>query len=205
MEYIRTDVRHEFLRDKNDFFENLVGKGRLNVFYTDMRAEELVMAIRFLRKNTNVGMVCIDYMQLLKMIRGPQMRQEALKEICLMLKDAAVDTGLPIMLAAQFNRTVLAEADLSPTNIREAGDIEQIANLILGLWNRNFEGFSRDGNVDKNKNKVIKESAIYLEILKGRGITPGHSTILEYNGNSGKLTNRLNFDRSNTKQPSIFG
>jgi hypothetical protein len=108
-----------------------------------------------------------------------------------MLKDCAIETGLPILLGAQFNRTVVAEADLSPTNIGEAGDIERIANLIIGGWNRNFNGFSKEGNRDKNKKLIPQEPAIYFEILKGRGIGNGHNSVLDFNGSTGKLSNRL--------------
>ena len=138
------------------------------------------------------GMICIDYMQFLKLAkRVPGSRQEELKDICIKLKDCAVETGLPILLAAQFNRSVVAEADLSPTNIGEAGDIERAANMIIGMWNRNFDGFSRQGNIGKNNKKIEKEPAIYFEILKGRGMEPGQSTIMDFNGNTGKLENRI--------------
>lgn len=190
-----------FLKRKNEFFTSLIENGLLNVFYTDMSAKELVSAIRYLKKHTNVGLISIDYMQLLKMGQGRfGSRQEELKEICLLLKDCAVETGLPIMLGAQFNRTVVAEADLLATNIGEAGDIERIANTILGFWNRNFEG-SRDGNRSKDGRPIPKEKAIYFEILKSRQLGSGHSEIMDFDGNTGKLRNRA-------KRPSnhaLFG
>lgn len=200
VEHIKVEMRKEFLKDKNAFFENLIDKGRLKVFYTDKSLEELIALIKFLKLNDpSLGMICIDYMQFLKLAKRPNSRQEELKDICLKLKDCAVETGLPILLAAQFNRTVVAEADLSPTNIGEAGDIERAANLIIGMWNRNFEGFSRLGNVDRTNKKIPKESAIYFEVLKGRGVAPGQFTIMDFDGNTGKLQNRL------TTSNKIFG
>jgi len=191
LDYITTSKQKEFLQLKNEFFANYISNGRLKIFGHNLATEELVSAIRYLAKNTNAGLVCIDYMQMLKLLKRTYGgRQEELKEICLQLKDCAIDTGLPILLAAQFNRSVVAEADLSPTNIREAGDIEQIANLIIGFWNRNFQGFSREGNVDKSGKKVEKEASIYMEILKGRECGNGHSAVLEFNGNTGKIKNK---------------
>jgi replicative DNA helicase len=174
------------------FFNELIKTGRLNIFYSEFSAQELVAAIRFLKKNTTVGLICIVYMQLLKLSSGALAgnRQEELKQICLLLKDCAVETGLPILLAAQFSRQVTCEADLSPIHISEAGDIERVANLILGFWNRNFEGFKREGNIGKDSKKSPKESAIYMEILKGRETGAGHFEVFDFNGNSGKLTNR---------------
>ena len=203
MQYIANDgeTRRQFLLKKKEFFENLVNPGRLNVFYSEFSAQELVSAIRFLKKNTNVGLICIDYMQLLNLGHGTfGSRQEELKRVCLMLKDCAVDTGLPILLGAQFNRTVIAEADLNPISIGEAGDIERIANLIIGFWNRSFEGFSRVGNVDKKGRPVQKEPTMYFEILKGRETGAGQSEVLSFNGNTGKLINI-----SKTSLNNIFG
>lgn len=184
--------RSIFESKKNMFFNELIKTGRLNIFYSEFSAQELVAAIRFLKKNTNVGLICIDYMQLLKLGSGnfSGSRQEELKQVCLLLKDCAVDTGLPILLAAQFNRQVTCEADLSPIYISEAGDIERVANLILGFWNRNFEGFTRDGNKSKNGKVIPKEPAIYMKILKGRDVGAGHSEVFDFNGNSGKLKTR---------------
>lgn len=184
--------RNIFLPRKDAFFNELIKTGRLNVFYSEFSTQELVSAIRFLKKNTNVGLICVDYMQLLKLsnIAFSGNRQEELKQVCLLLKDCAVETGLPILLAAQFSRQVTCEADLSPIYISEAGDIERVANMILGFWNRNFEGFTRDGNIGKEGKKIPKESAIYMQILKGREIGVGHSEVFDFDGNSGKLKTR---------------
>ena len=112
--------------------------------------------------------------------------------MCLALKDCSVETGLPIVLGAQFNRQVTCEADLSPIYISEAGDIERIASLILGFWNRNFLGFTKDGNKTKD-GKIIKDKRpeIYLEVLKGRKIGNGHNSILSFHGNMGKIENSI--------------
>lgn len=204
MQYIHEEERSSFLNAKQTFFNDLIDTGRLKVFYSDMTVEELVISIKFLKEKTNVELICIDYMQLLKMTNGSQGRQEQLKEICLILKNCAVDTGLPILLGAQFNRTVVAEADLSPTAIGEAGDIERVASLLIGGWNRNYEGFSREGNRDKQLKRVSKEPAIYFEILKGRGLSPGLSSVMDFNGNTGVLTSRLNPSRANSQQTVSF-
>lgn len=189
--FMTIETRNFFDTYKKNFFESLINTGRLRVFYSDKRAEELVESIRFIAKNdTNVGLICIDYMQLLKLqneFKGS--RQEALKDICLMLKDVAIETGLPIVLAAQFNRTVVSEADLSPVNIGEAGDIERVALLIIGMFNRNFQ-LNRDGNKDKAGKLIEKENAIYFEILKGRRIGNNHSCVMDFDGNGSRLINR---------------
>jgi hypothetical protein len=189
IQFIYQDKHDLFIQSKNKFFGDLIDNGRLKIVYSDMTTDKLIEAIRYLKKNSNIGLICIDYMQLLK-LNTKGSRQEELKEICLMLKDCAIETGLPIVLAAQFNRTVVTEADLSSVNIGEAGDIERIASLIIGMYNRNFI-LHKDGNKDKDGNKIDKESTIYFEILKGRGIGNGHNTVIGFDGNAGKLQRAL--------------
>ena len=193
IEYINTNMRSDFLRDKKAFFDHVIDNGKLKVFYSDFYVEELVSAIHFLKRETNVGLICIDYMQLIRMRAYNQgSRQEELKRICLLLKNCAVETGLPILIAAQFNREVMSESDLSPTKIGEAGDIERIASLILGMWNRNFKGFSKEARSKGNNDNQTKEPTIYFEVLKGRDIGNGYNTVMDFDGNTGTLKNKTN-------------
>ena len=191
-EYVTSEANVEqFESDIDSVFTSLTETGALNVFYADMSVEELCSAIRYLRKKKpSLGAVFIDYMQLLSLEKSQRgSRQEELKEICRLLNVCAIETGLPIILGAQFNRQVTCEGDISLICISEAGDIERIASLILGFWNREFEGFTKEGNQDKKGNKVEKESKIYIEVLKGRKIGIGRNTVLSFNGNLGVIKN----------------
>ena len=193
--YITDDRKELFKSDKNYFFESLMSNGRLNVRYSDRTAEELCKSISFLKENKpDTGAIFIDYIQLLYLYKktGNRSRQEELKQVCLMLKDCAVETGLPIILAAQFNRQVTCEADLSAINIGEAGDIERIACLILGFWNRMFLGYTKEGNVTKLGDKITTQKPeIYMEVLKGRKIGAGHNSVLTFDGNQVKVENKI--------------
>lgn len=176
----------EFKSDKSRFFSDLIGNGHLNIHYVDYTVDELVGAIRYLHKTDNVGAIVIDYMQLLSLKENnTNSRQEELKQICLMLKDCAVDTGLPIILAAQFNRTVTEIAKMHPTAISEAGDIERIANLIIGIWNKQFPelGLTSD-----------RAPEIYATVLKGRDMGAGAEAIFKFDGNTGKISNDIQRD-----------
>lgn len=191
MEFIRPHERAAFEKAHREFYTEMIEPGRLNIQYASYSTEELVAAIRLLKKNTDVGAVFIDYVQFLRLANNRTgSRQEELKQICLNLKDCAVETGLPLILGAQFNRTVLAERDLSPIAIGEAGDIERIANLTIGFWNRMFVGFSKDGNIGKDGQKREKEEAMYVEILKGRDVKAGSAEVFGFNGNTGRISNR---------------
>lgn len=184
VQFIAQHSQETFLEGKVALFNELIDTGRLRIFYSDCYAEELVQNIKFLKKRIDVGLVAVDYMQLLSLQNKKAIpRQEELKQICLMLKDCAIDTGLPLLLAAQFNRTVTSEADLSPTAIGEAGDIERAANMVIGIVNRNYPG-----NKGRDGKPIPQAPEMYMEVLKGRETGIGHSSVFNLDGNTGKLS-----------------
>lgn len=182
----------DFLSERERFFNELINSQRLNIHYTDYSSEALIEAIKYLHKNANLGGVFIDYMQLLNKEEGRyNTRQEELKRICLDLKNLAVEIGLPIILGAQFNREVTNHLLIHPTKIGEAGDIERISHLIVGLWNNNFETLGDKGAIAEiNKRNINEPNTIYSKILKNRGGSAGLTEVLDFDGNTGKIKNK---------------
>jgi replicative DNA helicase len=117
-----------------------------------------------------------------------------MKEICIALKDLAVETGLPIILGAQFNREVTNQLKIHATKIGEAGDIERIANLIVGFWNNNFKPLNPTEVElkDLNSKRVNTPDTLYTVVLKNRGGRVGLEELLSFNGNTGKIKNSSN-------------
>ena len=192
-EYITRDKRADFTSAKDKFFKELIETRRLNIHYSSYNSDTLIEAIRYLHKHTNIGSVFIDYIQLLNLPEGKYKtysRQEEIKEICIALKDVAVETGLPIILGAQFNRTVVNQLQLHATNIGEAGDIERIANLIVGFWNNNFTPIADNKELKEISDKgAYTPNTIYAKILKNRGGRVGLDERFKFNGNTGKIEN----------------
>jgi len=204
-QYIAHENLEYFKAKKEEFFKMFIETGRIIVKYIDYDSNELTTAIEYLHKETNIGGVFIDYFQLLKLPQGKYKnygsRQEELKQICIALKDVAVSTGLPIILAAQFNREVTNLMRLHPTNIGEAGDIERIVNTLIGLWNMHKKPMLKgitDAEADQINYRVAgKEKAMYVEILKSRDLPTGSYELLDFNGNTGKISNQANAFFSN--------
>lgn len=203
-QYINGQIRDTFNRKKNEFFENYIETGRILVKYVDYNSEELDLAIRYLHKTEpNLGGIFIDYFQLLKLSNRKGSRQEELKDICMLLKDTSVSTGLPICLAAQFNREVTNLERLHPTNIGEAGDIERIVNTLVGLWNMDkkivLKGITDAERAEINSKMSSRgisgdgTGTMYLEILKSRDLPTGSYDFLQYDGNTGKVKNKDNY------------
>jgi hypothetical protein len=192
-EYMRGQEKGAFSAVKESFFKELVDTRRLNINYTSYNSDTLIEAIRYLHKNAKPAAIFIDYIQLLNLPEGKYKtysRQEEIKEICIALKDVAVETGLPIILGAQFNREVTNQLKLHATKIGEAGDIERIANLIVGFWNNNFKPLATEGELREiNSKGGSTPDSLYTVILKNRGGRVGMEEILSYNGNTGKIKN----------------
>ncbi len=183
---------HNFHEGKEAFFQQLIHNNQLNIHYSNYSTDTLIEAIYYLKENTNIGAIFIDYMQLLRKGTGKyHSRQEELKQICLELKDVAVETGLPIILGAQFNREVTHHLKVHSTNIGEAGDIERIANLIVGFWNNDFQPYGKDADIGEITQKDINTpNSIYIKILKNRAGRVGIEDVLDYKSNTGKIKNR---------------
>lgn len=200
-QFISSHNLEYFNAKKEEFFNTYIETGRILVKYVDYNSQELTTAIEYINKESkDIGGVFIDYFQLLKLPKEKNSRQEELKQICMSLKDTAVKTGLPLILAAQFNREVTNLMRLHPTNIGEAGDIERIVNTLIGLWNMDkkpvLKGITEAESDEINKRisdrRLKGEGAknMYLEILKSRDLPTGSYDFLEFNGNTGKVKNR---------------
>jgi DNA primase catalytic core len=202
-QYIAADKVDSFTAKKERFFRELIDSRRLNIHYTSYDSDTLIDAIRYLYKRANPGVILIDYIQLLNLPRGAAgdkyktySRQEELKQICLALKDLAVETGLTIVLGAQFNRQIDHHLELHANKIGEAGDIERVASLILGLWNNKFTPiYGKDSEKQEIQQKGLnKEGTIYATVLKNRSGQVGHYGLLEFNGNLNRIKNKNSGD-----------
>ncbi|MES2389583.1 MAG: DnaB-like helicase C-terminal domain-containing protein [Bacteroidota bacterium] len=198
---------HTFRIGREKFYDTLINTGRIKIHYGNLETDGLLRAINYLHRHDTVGAVFIDYIQMLRIKGNYNSRQLELQSICnKLLNEAAVPTGLPIILGAQFNRDVQCEGDMDSSKIREAGDIEQTANLILGMWNRGFKG-SREGNRDKNGRPIEPDpDTIYLEVLKNRDGQVGLCNEFKFNGQTGKIENKLtsSFDFKETVTQGVI-
>lgn len=211
--YVAENQKNRYIHYKNKFFK-LIKDGKLNVRYKDYDVEKLISYIQYMKANNACDIVMIDYAQLLMLHdSGRLSRQEQMKQICLKLKDLAINPslGLPVILAAQFNRQVVSPLDLLYTNIREAGDIEQIANTIVAMWNCGFTNLetSNSNLLEKEYPGLSQkdETKIYAKILKRRKQRPNVKTLFNFDGRTGLITsstdNLIN-DSNNESQDSFF-
>ncbi len=94
---------------------------------------ELRIRSRKLKQEKGVGIIFVDYLQLLKTPYRHATRQEEVAEISRTLKALAKELEVPVVALAQLSRQVEQRADKRPqlADLRESGQIEQDADLIL--------------------------------------------------------------------------
>ena len=194
IQFIHSQIKEYFISTKEKFFKELIETRRLNIQYSSYNSDTLIEAIRYLHKHAKPGAIFIDYIQLLNLPKGKYKtysRQEEIKEIVKALKDLAVETGLPLILGAQFNREVINQLKIHPTKIGEAGDIERIADTIVGFWNNNFKPLASEVELKEINDKGAGDlNTLYTTILKNRDGKVGLEEILFFNGNTGKIKNK---------------
>lgn len=171
--------RETFIRLEEKFFDELINTGRLIIVDSNDHSDELINKIHYLHDHKKIGAVLIDYVQRLNINNNNDRlsRHEELKVICNDLTDCAIDTGLPIILGAQFNRQATDDKEtLILNNLGEGGAIERNASKVIAV------------NIEHNEIPNIS-SNFYIKVLKNRdGITEIFDT-LQYDGNTGRIVN----------------
>ncbi len=106
-----------------------------------------------LRRERNLGMIIIDYLQLMQSDRRHDNRVNEVGEISRNLKIMAKEFNVPIICCAQLSRGPEGRTDKKPmlSDLRDSGAIEQDADIVMFLYREEY--YDREKN--QNTAKVI--------------------------------------------------
>jgi len=162
--------------DSSEWNDILLAKSKLDGahIYIDDNSlttpTEILSKCRRLKREQGLDLVMIDYLQLMSSGKRVENRQQEVSEITRMLKIAAKELDVPILLLSQMSREVEKRVDKRPqmSDLRESGAIEQDADIIIFIY-RKYD--INDMTVDENTKSMVE-----LHIAKHRN---GETGIVE--------------------------
>lgn len=134
---------------------NLLHKS--NVFIDEtpsLSPSELRARARRLKREHNIGMIVVDYLQLMSVPGSNENRATEIAEISRSLKAIAKELHLPVVALSQLNRALEQRPNKRPVmaDLRESGAIEQDADLIVFIYR---DEVYNDETPDKGKAEII--------------------------------------------------
>jgi replicative DNA helicase len=157
------------LSEARIFVDDTPGMGVL-----EMRAKA-----RRLKAKEDIGLVVVDYLQLMQGPRGAESRQQEIALISRSLKGLAKDLNVPVIACSQLSRAVETrggERRPQLADLRESGAIEQDADLVVFIYRPELYGIK---SIDFKKDKISTEGIAEIIVAKHRN-GPTGSVMLSF-------------------------
>jgi replicative DNA helicase len=156
---------------------------------------ELRAKARRLKAEHDVGLVVVDYLQLMSGPRTAQSREQEISAISRSLKALAKELNIPVIALSQLNRAVEARSDKKPAlaDLRESGAIEQDADVVLFVHRPEMYGLeTSDGESTEGLAELI--------VGKQRN-GPTDTVRLQFIKHYARFENRIQFPREELMPP----
>lgn len=139
---------------------------QLKIFFDDspgLTLTKLRSKARKLKRKNQLGLIIIDYLQLMSPDERSGNREQEVSKISRSLKNLAVELSVPIIALSQLSREVEkrvgARAKPQLSDLRESGALEQDADVVMFLYGPTEEEILKDPNLLNRR---------YLRIAKQR-------------------------------------
>jgi replicative DNA helicase len=137
MKSLRTGQLQEMDWPKLTSAMNLLQKSRIFIDETPaLSPSELRARARRLKREHDVGLIVVDYLQLMSVPGTRENRATEIAEISRSLKALAKELDVPVVALSQLNRSLEQRPNKRPVmaDLRESGSIEQDADLIVFIY-----------------------------------------------------------------------
>lgn len=124
---------------------------------------------RLAKENGNLGLIVVDYLQLIEG-SNKENRQQEVSEISRQLKKLAKELSVPVIALSQLSRGVEQRQDKRPvlSDIRESGSIEQDADIVAFLYRDDYYERSDDDNQQQQDEETQDVGEVEVIIEKNR-------------------------------------
>lgn len=111
---------------------------------------QLAARARRMKREKNIGLIVIDYLQLITPSKRVENRVQEITEITKGLKTLAKELNVPVMALSQLSRSVDARDDKRPvlSDLRESGSIEQDADVVMFVYREEYYLKSREPDLN---------------------------------------------------------
>jgi len=188
--YLNNRRRRDFLKetkieDALRRYGDLVREGRLYLICRPLTDKQLSRDIKKLTQRGDIGAVFVDYLQRITPEADNSQRYMDIKRVSDTLLQTAIQNEIAVIAGAQFRRENTGKKTRpSMDSLREGGDIEQDASLILGLYNKQAD-LKEEGEETKDDNSL---PIIEVDILKNRNGSTKRGIELMFIGSVYKIT-----------------
>ena len=123
--------------------------GRSNLIIDDtpgISIGELRSKCRKYKLEHNLGIIIIDYLQLMTGSKKTDSRQQEISDISRSLKEVARELNVPVVALSQLSRAVEQRPDHRPmlSDLRESGAIEQDADVVMFIYRDDYYNHDTD-------------------------------------------------------------
>lgn len=114
---------------------------------------QIAARARRLKREKHIGLIVIDYLQLIEASRRAENRVQEISEITKGLKALAKELDVPIMALSQLSRGVDNRDDKRPvlSDLRESGSIEQDADVVMFVYREEYYLKSREPDIGSSE------------------------------------------------------
>lgn len=158
---------------------------RLTIIDQPYKINKLTSILNLVGQDKQTGAVFIDYIQKISLESNLRVtaRYLEIKIVSELLLDIAKYGDIPLIVGAQLGRNASHNGELTLHSLRESGDLEQDANVVLGLRKESMED-EEDSNGPVN---------LHVHILKNRGGPAGGKVTLDFDGRVFQVSERRAF------------